>query len=168
MLMQPETFPLLLYGAVLVVAIRLLFWLAARRRRRIRRLEDLLALTPAQFEEAIAALFRRMGYRSVERTGKAGDLAADIHCTDKAGRSMVVQCKRYAPGNRVGSRDIQTFIGMATVHHKAEQGIFVTTSAFTEPARDLAEEHDLLLYDGEDLDRLLTRVRISNVWRDVA
>ena len=104
MLMPPETFPLLFYGAALVVAIRLLFWLASRRRRRIRRLEDLLALTPAQFEEAIAALFRRMGYRSVERTGKAGDLAADIHCTDKAGRNLVVQCKRYAQRHRIGRR----------------------------------------------------------------
>ena len=165
--MQPETLPLVLYAILLAVAIRLLWRFVRRRRRRIRRLEDLLALSPAQFEEAIAALFRRMGYRSVERTGKAGDLAADIQCTDKAGRNLVVQCKRYAPGNRVGSRDIQTFIGMATVHHRAEQGIFVTTSAFTEPARDLAEEHSLILYDGEDLGRLLSKVRISNIWRDV-
>ncbi|MCH7489586.1 MAG: restriction endonuclease [Gemmatimonadetes bacterium] len=166
--MQPEALPLVLYAILLAVAVRLVWWFVRRGRRRIRHLEDLLALTPAQFEEAIAALFRRMGYRSVERTGKAGDLAADIRCTDKAGRSLVVQCKRYAPENRVGSRDIQTFIGMATVHHKAEQGIFVTTSTFTEPARDLAEEHSLILYDGEDLGRLLRKVRISNIWRDVA
>ena len=158
----------MLLGAVLLIGLRLWWLVARRRRRRIRCLDDLLALTPAQFEEAVAALFRRIGFKSVERTGKSGDLAADIQCTDRAGRHIVVQCKRYAPANRVGSPDIQTFIGMANVHHKAELGIFVTTSGFTEPARDLASEHDIILYDGEELTRLLGKVRLSNEWRHVA
>ncbi len=155
-------------GAAVVVGVRVWWFFVRRRRRRIRSLDDLLALTPAQFEEAVAHLLRRLGYRSVERTGKSGDLAADIQCTDRAGRHIVVQCKRYAPANRVGSPDMQTFIGMANVHHKAELGIFVTTSGFTKPARDLASEHDIVLYDGEELSRLLGKVRLSSKWRHVA
>ena len=155
-------------GASVVGGIRVWWFFVRRRRRRIRSLDDLLALTPAQFEEAVAHIFRRLGYRSVERTGKPGDLAADIQCTDRAGRHVVVQCKRYAPANRVGSPDIQTFIGMANVHHKAEIGVFVTTSGFTEPARDLAREHDIILYDGQELSLLLGKMRLSNKWKHVA
>ncbi len=44
---------------------------------------------------------------------------------------------------------------MMNVHHKAEKGIFVTTSTFTQPAIDLAEMHNILLIDGDRLVGLL-------------
>jgi restriction system protein len=47
-----------------------------------------------------------------------------------------VQCKRYTPGNHIGSRTMQTFIGMAYVHHKADRAIFVTTSTYTDEAQE--------------------------------
>src|SRR5574341_1328569 len=135
-------------------------WIAWRRRRiRIRHIQNLLSLSPGDFEEAVADLFRELGYRSVKRTGKAGDLAADIQCRDEAGRRVVIQCKRYALGRNVSSPDLQAFIGMATVHHKAEQAVFVTTAGFTQAARDLARHHGIVLYDGPTLATLVERVR---------
>ena len=122
---------------------------------RAQTLGDLLALTPAAFEHAVAGLLRQLGYQDVEHVGGPGDLAADIRCRDEGGRAVVVQCKRYQPGNRVGSREIQTFIGMMAVHHGADQGIFVTTSDFTGPARKLAGEHGIALIDGDALSRLV-------------
>ncbi len=55
---------------------------------------------------------------------------------------------------RVGSREVQTFIGMMHVHHQAERGIFVTTSTLTAPAARLAAEHKLEVIDGPALARL--------------
>jgi len=123
-------------------------WRAVQRNRRTLYLKDMLALSPADFEEAMADLFRDLGYRNVARTGGAGDLAADITCRDRRGRSVIVQCKRYARDNHVGSPVIQQFIGMITVHHKADHGIVVTTSSFTPAAHDLAKTHGVTLYDG--------------------
>ena len=60
--------------------------------------------------------------------------------------------------SKVGCRDIQQFIGMCTVHHQAERGIFVTTSAFSEPARALADQHDIELFDGGRLAASLAKV----------
>ena len=34
-----------------------------------------------------------------------------------------MQCKRYTLGNRVSSRTMHAFIGMAYVHHKADRAI---------------------------------------------
>jgi len=133
------------------------FWLWLRQRRtlRVRRFESLLALTPRGFEEEIARLLRALGYRDVRRVGGPGDLGADLLCRDRRGRLVVVQCKRYAPGRRVGSADVQSFIGMVTVHHRAERGLFVTTAAFTQPAIELARRHGIGLLDGAALARLV-------------
>jgi len=122
-------------------------------------LNDLLALSPTAFEEAMVDLFRDLGYRNVTRTGGPGDLAADITCNDPAGRRVVIQCKRYARDNHVGSPVLQAFIGMITVHHKADHGIFVTTSSFTAQADDLARTHRVTLYDGKGLADLVHQAR---------
>jgi restriction system protein len=121
-------------------------------------------LTPPQFEMAVGQLLHNMGYQDVEHVGRAGDLGADLRCRDDFGRSVVVQCKRHAPGISVGSPDVQKFIGTLRVHH-AERGIFVTTSAFTVPASQLARQQGIELIDGQKLADLVARVNGSQTLR---
>jgi restriction system protein len=122
-----------------------------RRRRRLRTLQGLLALSPTGFEQAVAGLLRRLGYGHVRSVGGAGDLGVDIVCRGGAGELVVVQCKRYRPAHKVGSPDIQRFLGMAFIHHRAARAIFVTTSDYTQAARRLAREHPIQLIDGDRL-----------------
>jgi restriction system protein len=89
----------------------------------------------------------------------AGNLTPELTGLDPEGRSVVVQCKRYAPGARIGSPVLQTFIGTMTVHHRAERGLFVTTAGYTRPAVALAARHGAALLDGEALTRRLLAVR---------
>jgi HJR/Mrr/RecB family endonuclease len=126
--------------------------------RRLHTLDDLLALTPTQFERIIGELLQTLGYTQVKHTGGAGDLAADLTCRAPDGRSVVVQCKRYARKNPVGSPEVQKFIGMMAVHHRADTGIFVTTSSFTQPAQDLCKRHGIRAITGEELADALTRM----------
>ena len=139
-------------GAAAVVV-----WIATASRRRQRRLRclatmsGLLALTPLEFEHEVGDLLRSLGFTHVTVTGKAGDLQADILATDPEGRETIVQCKRYAPDRTIGSPVIQSFVGMARIHHDCERAMFVTTGRFTAPACHLAEEHDIELIDGDDL-----------------
>ncbi len=130
---------------------------SCRRRRRLRTLQGFLALSPAGFEEAVAALLRRLGYRRVKVVGGAGDLCADIVCRGSAGELVIVQCKRYAPGRHVGSAEVQRVIGMAFVHHHAARAIFATTSDFTPAARRLARGHHIELISGCRLVELAQR-----------
>lgn len=122
---------------------------------RVETLGELLALTPTQFEHAIAQSLRDRGYRKVERCGGPGDLGVDITCHDPNGERLAIQCKRYGPGNRVGSREIQLFIGMVTTEHPVDRGVFITTSGYTKPAQALAERHGIRLIDGRGLVRIL-------------
>lgn len=120
-------------------------------RARLKALGDFLALTPTQFETAVGDVLPAHGFHGIQVLGGSGDLAADILCFDSQEARVVVQCKRYAPGHRVGSKDMQLFVGMALLHHEADYGVFVTTSAFTQPAIELAEAHGIELVDGARL-----------------
>lgn len=147
-------------AAVMILLVRL-WWRLRRRRARLgemRSLRGLLALSPAEFEFAVADLFRARGYDDIHRVGGAGDLGVDLIGRDREGCLVIVQCKRYGRENRVGSPAIQSFIGMA-VHHRAERGVVVTTSSYTLPATRLAAQAPLpiTLIDGTGLVRLASR-----------
>jgi restriction system protein len=148
---------LVLIGVTMLVG--LLRYLDKRRARtQHRELKDLLALTPRQFELAVATLLRDLGYRNVRHIGRAGDLCADVVAVTPDGMDIVVQCKRHAPGTRLGSPEIQKFIGMMTVHHRVPRGIFITTAEFSASAIDLARQHPITLWNGRDLSIILERL----------
>jgi hypothetical protein len=119
-------------------------------------LDHLLSLSPTEFEHAVAQLLPLMGYRAAKRTGGAGDLGVDIVCYDAHGGLVAVQCKRYAPGKKVTSPNIQTFFGMM-VQRAARQGIYVTTSTFTMGAFGLAADRDIWTLDGPGIAALFGR-----------
>jgi restriction system protein len=144
-------------GALVALDVAVAVLRGCRRRRRLQTLQGFLALSPAGFEEAVAALLHRLGYRRVKVVGGAGDLCADIVCRGRAGELVIVQCKRYAPGHPVRSAEVQRVIGMAFVHHHAARAIFVTTSDFTHAARSLARGHHIELINGRRLVELAQR-----------
>lgn len=121
-----------------------------RRKKKLSTMKGLKSLTPSQFERAVGKILEVNGYSAVVVSGKPGDLTADILCTDSEGRRVVVQCKRYVD-KPVGSKELQSFIGMMRIEHGADRGLYVTTSTYTRPATDLASRHDVELVDGERL-----------------
>jgi restriction system protein len=134
-----------------------------RRDREARRaavtLSTVQTLSPTQFEEKVGELLVAHGeLKSAMRVGGPGDLGADLIGTTPKGKYAVVQCKRYASTNKVTSPEMQLFIGMITVHHKADVGIFVTTSTLTRHAAALASDHSPLVHviDGAILASMLS------------
>ncbi|MFF2363899.1 restriction endonuclease [Streptomyces sp. NPDC058122] len=109
------------------------------------------ALDPDEFEQAVAELCRRDGCLDVDVVGGAGDLGADVVARTPDGRSLVIQCKRYCDGNRVGSQDLQRFGGTCFTVHGADVAVVVTTSDFTAPALDYAEQCGIVCVDGPQL-----------------
>ncbi|MFG3136708.1 restriction endonuclease [Streptomyces sp. NPDC048211] len=112
---------------------------------------DYAALDADGFEDAVAALCERDGCRDVQVVGGAGDLGADVIATAPDGRRLVVQCKCYGPATKVGSQDLQRFGGTCYAVHEADIAVCVTTSAYTGPALDYAEQCAILCLDGDEL-----------------
>lgn len=125
---------------------------------------DLLAQigrsSPAFFERLVLDLLLAMGYGAsrddLQQVGGSGDGGIDgIIALDKLGLEKVyVQAKRWK-GN-VGRPEIQKFFG-ALAGRRATKGVFITTSHFSDEARDYAEavSSTLVLVDGVRLSRLM-------------
>lgn len=109
------------------------------------------AMDADAFEEAIAALCERDGCTDVQVVGGAGDLGADVLATAPDGRSVVIQCKRYGPVNKVGSQELQRFGGTCFAVHEAQVAAVVTTGEFTQPAVEYAEQCGIRCVDHTSL-----------------
>jgi restriction system protein len=116
---------------------------AQRRGRRLGNGID--AMTGPEFEQYVAGLMRRTGFRAVQVTGQAADLGADITAAAPDGRRVVVQCKRYA--GSVGSPHVQRLNGTAWTIHRAEVTMLVTTGRLTGHAVDLAVRCGITVID---------------------
>ncbi|MFF9624517.1 restriction endonuclease [Streptomyces griseosporeus] len=112
---------------------------------------DYEALDADEFEQAVAELCARDGCTGVEVVGGAGDLGADVLAVAPDGRRVVIQCKRYEDGHRVGSQDLQRFGGTCYTVHEADVAALVTTSDFTAPAVEYAEHCGIVCVDGAAL-----------------
>ncbi|RAJ61782.1 restriction system protein [Streptomyces sp. Amel2xB2] len=98
-----------------------------------RTLNEVDRMSGTEFEEHVAELCRRDGCGEVQRVGGAGDDGADVRGRLPDGRSMVVQCKRYAASRPIPPRDLRELAG-SRVHFAADVAVFVTTSRFTDKA----------------------------------
>ncbi|MCT9005290.1 restriction endonuclease [Streptomyces rhizosphaerihabitans] len=96
------------------------------------------AMNGREFEEYVAELLRRDGCSAVVVRGGSGDRGVDITGRTADGRTLVVQCKRFAPYLSVTSPDVQKFIGAAKVLHTSEVALFVATCPFTRDALNIA------------------------------
>jgi restriction system protein len=95
----------------------------------------LYELTPRGFENVVAELLRRLGYQ-VTVTPPSNDGGKDIYAAKKTSIGSflyLVECKKYAPDNRVGVELIRQLHGVVQAE-KATAGILVTTSFFTKGA----------------------------------
>ncbi len=110
-------------------------------------LDQLYALTPAEFEQYTAQLFRKKGYR-VHLRGSKGDLGVDLELTKPGGKRAIVQCKRYQ--NHIDPKIVRELFG-TLVHERAAHAFLVTTAEISEAAREWAQYKPMTLIDGQTL-----------------
>lgn len=136
---------------------------------RLTLLDRVRVMSPTGFEGLIVDLLVAMGYG-----GGRAELAQQTRATNDGGIDglikedplgldlVVMQAKRFAPGNSVGRPDVQSFAGSLD-GNKATKGIFVTTSTFTAGAIDFARsiQKRLVLIDGDELTRLMVRHNVG-------
>ncbi len=124
-------------------------------------LESIMQCSPAFFELLIIKLMIKMGYGgSREEAGKAvgrsGDGGIDgIINEDRLGLDGIyLQAKRWE--GVVGRPEIMKFVG-ALAGQRATKGVFITTSWFTQDAKDyaLSSQYKVVLIGGERLADLM-------------
>ena len=107
--------------------------------------QDLLDISPVQFEKMVLELYSLHGYKAT-RTGKNGDHGVDVVVQTPRGEKWIVQCKRWR--GAVGEPVIKEFFG-AMYNEKADRGVLITTGTFTPRGSEWAQGKPLVLVDGD-------------------
>lgn len=125
-------------------------------------LTKLKKISPPFFERVVIELLVKMGYGGSRvdagrAVGKSGDGGVDgIIKEDKLGLDVIyIQAKRW-DNTPVGRPDVMQFAG-ALQAQKANKGIFITTSRFTDEARSYVAQigSKIVLVDGAQLAQLM-------------
>lgn len=124
-------------------------------------LERVKASPPAFFEQLVVQLLIRMGYggsreEAGRAVGRSGDGGIDgIINEDRLGLDAIyLQAKRWE--GVVGRPEIMKFVG-ALAGQRATKGVFITTSWYTQEAKDYASssQYKVVLIDGARLAELM-------------
>jgi restriction system protein len=126
-------------------------------------LERIKGCSPSFFERLVVGLLVAMGYGGTRKDagqaiGQSGDEGIDgIIKEDKLGLDAVyIQAKRWSSERTVGRPIVQAFMG-SLAGRKARKGVLITTSHFSQDARDYINRIDtkIVLIDGEELAQLM-------------
>ena len=116
-------------------------------------------LSGYEFEDAVASLFRALGYEDVSVATRVADEGRDITMYD-AGTACVVECKHTDTVSRPVVQKLHSAV--ATYPYDGpKRGMVVTSGRFTGPAEEYAERlqtkgdpHPIELLDGRGLREL--------------
>jgi restriction system protein len=119
-------------------------------------IQILRRMKPWEFEDYIADLFRRMGYKT-ETTGGPYDRGVDV-IAEKDGIKHYIQCKKYFRWHEVGVAEVREFYGAIADHLANGNGYFITTNKFTLEAKRFADDKPIELIDGFKLIKYIRSV----------
>ncbi len=119
------------------------------------------------FEQVIVDLLLKMGYGYDSDSGMTvggphdGGIDGIIN-EDKLGLDLIyLQAKRYKESQKIGSKDLQAFVGAMK---NVQKGVFITTSSFTRDAVKFVEEQqqkNLKIIDGKLLAELMVKYEVG-------
>ncbi len=115
----------------------------------------LRGLKPTEFEEYIAHLFTRLGYKA-NAVGKSHDGGIDVIAA-KNGITNYIQCKKYIT-SKVPVSAVRDFYGALANKLANGKGYIITTNTFTLEAEKFAEDKPIELIDGFEL---IHRIRMA-------
>lgn len=126
-------------------------------------LEEIMNQTPTFFEKLVVDLMHGMGYGDGFVTKQSGDGGIDgIIYEDKLGFNLIyIQAKRWKTDGNISRPDIQRFAGAMMGPPKVDNGLFISTSRFSDAAKDYAKDQHIILVDGKRLCELMIEFGIG-------
>ena len=119
--------------------------------KRVHDLESIDKMSGIEFEEFCSNLLRDNGFSNVSVTKASGDYGGDI-LAEKDRIKYVIQCKRYE--SSIGLHAVQEVIASRSIY-KTHVGGVMTNSFYTTQAKTLADNNNIILWDRNDLIRML-------------
>lgn len=133
-------------------------------------IDEVMKLTPAEFERLVVKLLLKMGYGSgIDDAGMVTQQSNDggidgIIKEDQLGFSHIyIQAKQWNAEQSVGKPEIQKFVG-ALQGQQAQKGLFITTAKFSSGALQYASNllgAKVVLVDGTTLTKLMIKHNVG-------
>jgi SNF2 family DNA or RNA helicase len=146
-----------------------LFNLKVRPRKQTQQKEEKVSiqlilenLSPSQFENVVAEIYEKQGYK-VTVTAGSHDRGIDIIAEKSVGEArekVAIQCKHQKAV--VGRSVLQQLWGVVADDHSITRGDLVTSSSFSAEARDFAKGKRLTLIDRKALSVLASEFKVAN------
>lgn len=114
-------------------------------------------MDPYEFEHFVADLWERMDWET-EVSSASADKGVDIIARKSVpyDQLVLIQAKRYGPNSTVGSPDVQQYASLRQQYDGVDKVLIVTTNGYSRQAREIAEQLNVKLIDGEGLAHLVT------------
>ena len=125
-------------------------------------IDMVLMQSPQFFESLVVELLEKMGYGSGFKTQYSHDDGIDgVINEDTLGLDVIhIQAKRWKSNNKVGKKELQSFVG-AMSGNGGQKGVFITTSSYTKEALDYKPAIKLAKIDGEQLAAYMIKYNIG-------
>ena len=111
-----------------------------------------------QFEHYCAGLLRKLNFTNVEVTKGSGDQGVDIVAV-KEGVRYAIQCKCYS--SSLGNSPVQE-VNAGKQLYGCHVAVVLTNQHFTSGAKTLAAATGVLLWDREELERMIKKAGMAN------
>lgn len=113
-------------------------------------------MDPYEFEHFVADLWKRMGWETTVSTASA-DKGVDITARKSSpyDQLLLIQAKRYGPNTTVGSPDVQQYASLRHQFENVDKVLIVTTNGYSRQAREIADDLNVKLIDGDGLIELI-------------
>ena len=133
-------------------------------------MDEIMKLTPTEFEKLVVKLLLRMGYGSgIDNAGMITQQSNDggidgIIKEDQLGFSNIyIQAKQWSLDQTVGKPEVQKFVG-ALQGQQAQKGLFITTTKFSSSAIDFVQNllgAKVVLVNGSTLTKLMIKHNVG-------
>jgi HJR/Mrr/RecB family endonuclease len=121
-------------------------------------INDIDRIDGYEFERVLKELFKKMGYHVIH-TSLSNDQGADL-IVEKFGVKTVIQAKNWQ--DNVTNKGVQE-VYAAIKHYDAQKAMVISSSGFTQSARELARSTDVTLWDRSILAAMLDENPIFRV-----
>ncbi len=138
--MTKEQILCVILGAAIVMIAASIFWLIKKIKKKPLPMDE---MEGHDFEYYCADLLKDNGFLDVEVTKGSGDFGADI-LAEKDGVTYAFQCKCY--DKPIGVKAVQEIYAGRDYYGKMV-GVVMTNQYFTQPAVDLAQKLNIMLWD---------------------
>lgn len=108
--------------------------------------KEINEMSGLEFEEFVESLFSKMNYKA-KQTSKSGDQGADV-VAENSDEKIAIQAKNKK--TKTSNSAVQE-VKAAIAYYNCDRGIVVSTSEFTNSAKELAEENNIELWSKEKI-----------------